>query len=123
MISKQFKRELLVWSVVYQTMKVDLMNYLSFDEQQIVDAENELTEKMNELSNGPLKTYPSQYLLLYRRYFLDVVHNIIHINILEMFKLYESEMKKGGWNNGELLQACKSDHTTANKKKPIFYIN
>lgn len=119
MISKQFKRELLVWSVVYQTMKVDLMNYLSFDEQQIVDAENELTEKMNELSNDPLKTYPSQYLLLYRRYFLDVVHNIIHINILEMFKLYESEMKKG-----ELLQACKSDHTTANKKKkPIFYIN
>lgn len=85
-LSENVKRELLVWSVVYQTMKIDLMKYLSYEERHIVVAENELTKKMNELSNDPseIKKYPSQYLLLYREHFLDEVKNIIHINILKV---------------------------------------
>lgn len=76
------KQELLVWSVLYQTLRVDLTEYALDDKQQILLQENKLIEIENELANyvtqeGQLhksfEVYPMEYLLLYREYFLDKV--------------------------------------------------
>lgn len=64
-------KDILVWSILYQTLMVDISNIRKIDE---TNYENEIISeesKLKRLLNG--EAYPCHYLFMYRNYFLDEV--------------------------------------------------
>lgn len=79
-------KEVMVWSILYRTLKVELLlmtesypNYSSLMEEKgkLLKEKNELEEFVR--NNGQI--YPSAYILMFRGYFLDEVLLILNIFI------------------------------------------
>ncbi|XP_025207225.1 uncharacterized protein LOC112603038 [Melanaphis sacchari] len=75
-----------VWRTLLKTLKLDIMKHItSISVQDIERADHELSEEENKFNVPEYGSFPSSAVLLFRKYFLDIVSIF---NLYNIYKYY-----------------------------------